>query len=79
VDAHLVRGRNRYGVVERVYVAHSMGDVNSIGTARTIRVWPPTKLHLLNSKQLLNNEALDVDYELIDDEERYRSAGPTDR
>jgi uncharacterized DUF497 family protein len=55
-----------------------MGDVNSIGTARTIRTWPPTKLHLLNSKQLLNNEALDVDYELIDDEERYRSAGPTD-
>jgi len=49
----------------------------SIGTTRTSSTWRPNKTTPTEFEQVLNNNPLDLDYELIDHEERYRSVGLT--
>jgi uncharacterized DUF497 family protein len=51
--------------------------LSSSGTAKTRNIWRPTKVTPAEFEQVLNNDPLDLDYEAIDGEERYRSVGLT--
>ena len=51
--------------------------MSSSGTAKTRNIWRPTKVTPAEFEQVLNNDPLDLDYEAIDGEERYRSVGLT--
>jgi uncharacterized protein len=78
----LVRGRNRCWVIERIYIAiHCWGVAGGIEfdwDGENKRHLAAHKVAPAEFEQLLNNEPLDVGYESIHDEERYRSVGLTD-
>jgi len=50
---------------------------NSIGAMGMRSTWLHTEWCPPNSNRVLNNEPLDMDYESIDNEERYRAVGLT--
>ena len=44
---------------------------------RTGSIWPPTKVAPAEFELMLNNDPVDLEYDRIDNEERYRSVGLT--